>query len=156
MEQPPLKSRRVQVPDSFEAIQDYYEEQGWTDGLPVTPATEDAVRRMLGAFGEDPGYSLGIIQPRNAPITLEKVAVNAAMAGCRPEHFPVVLAAVRAVMQPAFNLAGCQATTGGAAPVVRADMGVFLRLTILYYPAAAKRWSCWRTAAFSSRVKLST
>ena len=59
MEQPTLKSRRVEVADSFEAIQDYYEEQGWTDGLPVTPATEDAVRRMLGAFGEDPGHSLG-------------------------------------------------------------------------------------------------
>ena len=118
MQQPTLKSRRVEVADSFEAIQDYYEEQGWTDGLPVTPATEESVRRMLGAFGEDPGHSLGIIQPRNAPVSLEKVAVNAVMAGCRPEHFPVVLAAVRAVMQPAFNLAGCQATTGGAAPVV--------------------------------------
>ena len=114
----PIRSTRHDVADSFNAIQDYYEEQGWTDGLPVVPATEDAVREMLGPFGEDPSRSLGIIQPRNAPATLEKIAINAVMAGCRPEHFPVVVAAVRAIMQPAFNLAGCQATTGGAAPVI--------------------------------------
>ena len=51
-------------------------------------------------------------------MTLEKIAVNAVMAGCRPEHFPVVVAAVRAILQPEFNVAGCQATTGGAAPVI--------------------------------------
>ena len=118
MTQPTLKSRRIEVSEAFDVVQDYYEEQGWTDGLPVVPATEDLVRRMLGPFGEDPGQSLGVIQPRNAQVTLEKVAVNAVMAGCRPEHFPVVLAAVRAIMKPEFNVAGCQATTGGAAPVV--------------------------------------
>jgi len=113
-----LRSRRIDVADSFDQIQDYYEERGWTDGLPVVPATEELVQRMLGTFGEDPAHSLGLIQPRNAQVTLEKVAVNAVMAGCRPEYFPVVMAAVRAIMQPAFNVAGCQATTGGAAPVI--------------------------------------
>ena len=114
----PLRSRRIAVPAAFDAIQDYYDAQGWTDGLPVVPATEDLVRAMLGPFGEDPGHALGIIQPRNAPVTLEKIAVNAVMAGCRPAHFPVVVAAVRAVLRPEFNVAGCQATTGGAAPVI--------------------------------------
>ena len=118
LNQSTLRSRRIDVTDSFDQIQDYYEEQGWTDGLPVVPATEKLVQRMLGAFGEDPAHSLGLVQPRNAQVTLEKVAVNAVMAGCRPEYFPVVMAAVRAIMQPAFNLAGCQATTGGAAPVI--------------------------------------
>lgn len=113
-----LTSRRLDVPDSFAAVQAYYEERGWTDGLPVVPATEDLVWEMLGTFGHDPGHSLGTIQPRNAPVTLEKLAVNAVMAGCRPEHFPVVVAAVRAILQPEFNVAGCQATTGGAAPVL--------------------------------------
>jgi hypothetical protein len=113
-----LKSRRIDVPNSFDAIQDYYEEQGWTDGLPVVPATEDLVQKMLGAYGEDPSRSLGVIQPRNAQVTLEKVAINAVMAGCRPEYFPVVEAAVKAILKPEFNVAGCQATTGGAAPVI--------------------------------------
>ena len=73
---------------------------------------------MLGTFAQDPAHVLGVIQPRNAPLTLEKLAVNAVMAGCRPEHFPVVVAAVRAILQPEFNVAGCQAATGGAAPVI--------------------------------------
>ena len=111
-----LRSRRIAVPNASAAIQDYYEAQGWTDGLPVVPATEDLVWEMLGTFGKNPAQSLGVIQPRNASVTLEKIAINAVMAGCRPEHFPVVVAAVRAILQPAFNVAGCQATTGGAAP----------------------------------------
>lgn len=113
-----LTSRRIDVPDSFAAIQDYYEAQGWSDGLPMVPATEEMVWEMLGTFAETPSHTLGIIQPRNAPVTLEKIAINAVMAGCRPEHFPVVLAAVKAILRPEFNVAGCQATTGGAAPVI--------------------------------------
>jgi len=125
-----LQSRRVGVPDSFEAVQDYCWQQGWTDGLPVVPATEDLVRRMLTAFGEDPAQSLGVIQPRNARVTLEKVAVNAVMAGCQPEHFPVVVAAVNAVLTEEFNVAGVSATTGGAAPVVIVNGPVARRLGI--------------------------
>src|SRR2546425_8419612 len=113
-----LRSRRIAVPNASAAIQDYYEARGWTDGLPVVPATEDLVWEMLGTFGQNPAHVLGVIQPRNARVTLEKIAVNAVMAGCRPEHFPVVVAAVRAILQPEFNVAGCQATTGGAAPVI--------------------------------------
>ena len=126
----PLRSRRIEVPDSFAAIQDYYEERGWTDGLPVVPATEELVLEMLGTFGEDPAHALGVIQPRNAPVTLEKIAVNAVMAGCRPEHFPVLVAAVRAIVQPEFNVAGCQATTGGAAPVIIVNGPVARQLSI--------------------------
>lgn len=113
-----IQSRRVEVDASFDAIQDFYEREGWTDGLPVVPATEDLVRRMLLPGGQDPSASLGVVQPRNAEVTLEKVAINAVMAGCKPEHFPVVVAAVKAAMHPDFNIAGVQATTGGAAPAV--------------------------------------
>ncbi len=80
-----LQSRRVAVSDAFDAIRDYYEEQGWTDGLPVVPATEELVRKMLAGYGGDPQTDLGVIQPRNATVTLEKIAINAVMAGCRPE-----------------------------------------------------------------------
>src|SRR3989475_12861893 len=112
-----LRSRRIAVPNASAAIQDYYEAQGWTDGLPVVPATEDLVWEMLGTFGTDPAQSLGVIQPRNAPVTLEKIAINAVMAGCRPEHFPVVVPAVRAHLEPAVYVAGGYAPTGGAAPL---------------------------------------
>jgi hypothetical protein len=126
----PLRSRRLAVSAAFDAIQDYYEAQGWTDGLPVVPATEDLVCAMLGPFGQDPAQTLGVIQPRNAPVTLEKIAINAVMAGCRPAHFPVVVAAVRAILRPEFNVAGCQATTGGAAPVIIVNGPLATRLQI--------------------------
>ena len=113
-----LQSRRVDVPDSFDGVQDYCWRQGWTDGLPVVPPTEDLVRRMLAGYGEDPSRSLGVIQPRNAKVTLEKLAINSVMAGCQPEFFPVVVAAVEAVLQKEFNVAGVSTTTGGGTPVI--------------------------------------
>ena len=115
---PQLTSRRVRIPADFTAAQDYLWEQGWTDGLPVVPPTESAVRDMLAAVGGEPQRSLGVMQPRNAQATLEKLAVNAVMAGCRPEHFPVVVATVKAALHSGFNLAGAAATTGGANQVV--------------------------------------
>ena len=129
-----LNARRIDIENSFDAIQDYYAAQGWTDGLPVVPATEPLVRRMLEACPEalsgPPGHSLGIMHPRNARVTLEKIAINAVMAGCRPEYFPVVLAAVKAVMKEEFNVAGVSSTTGGAAPVIIVNGPVASRLNI--------------------------
>ena len=113
-----LNARRAEVPDSFQAIQDYCWEQGWTDGLPVVPPTEPLVRTMLASYCGDPSLSLGTLQPRNSQATLEKLAINAVMAGCQPEYFPVVVAAVKAVLDKDFNLACNAATTGGAAQVV--------------------------------------
>ena len=115
---PQLASRRARVPAEFAAMQDYFWEQGWTDGLPVVPPTEDAVREMLSAVDADPSHSLGVMQPRNSRATLEKLAINAVMAGCKPEHFPVVVTAVKAVLQEGYNLAGTAATTGGANQVM--------------------------------------
>ena len=113
-----LQSRRARVPAEFAAMQDYFWEQGWTDGLPVVPPTEDAVREMLSAVNADPSHSLGVMQPRNSRATLEKLAINAVMAGCKPEHFPVVVAAVKAALHEGYNLAGTAATTGGANQVM--------------------------------------
>ena len=125
-----LNARRVDIENSFDAIQDYYAAQGWTDGLPVVPATEPMVRSMLEQCAEAPGHSLGVMHPRNARVTLEKVAINAVMAGCRPEYFPVVVAAVKAVMRDEFNVAGVSSTTGGAAPVIIVNGPVASRLGI--------------------------
>ena len=127
---PALQSRRVEISDSLDAVQDYCWQQGWTDGLPVVPATEELVRRMLSGYTEEPALNLGVVQPRNARVTLEKVAINAVMAGCLPEYFPVVVAAVKAVLQEEFNVAGVSATTGGAAPVIIVNGPVAQRLEI--------------------------
>ena len=88
-------------------------ELGWTDGLPVVPATAEAVSAMLAAGGLDPEEVLGTVPTRNVTVTAEKAAINAVMAGCRPEYFPVVVAAVRAHLQTKANSHSTTATLAG-------------------------------------------
>ncbi len=91
-------------------------ERGWTDGLPVVPPTTERVEAMLG--GADGSESLGLVPPSMGEATLERVAACAVLAGCRPEYFPVVAAASRAVLDPAFNLHGQAVTTQPAGQLV--------------------------------------
>lgn len=91
-------------------------ERGWTDGLPVIPPTAERVEAMLG--GRDGGESLGLVPPAMGEATLARVAACAVLAGCRPAYFPVVAAAARAVLDPAFNLHGQAVTTQPAGQLV--------------------------------------
>lgn len=91
-------------------------ERGWTDGLPVVPPSKERVEAMLG--GRDPAASLGAVPPGMGEATLERVAACAVLAGCRPEHFPVVLAAVEAMLDPDFNVHGQAVTTSPPGQVV--------------------------------------
>jgi peroxiredoxin len=91
-------------------------ERGWTDGLPVVPPTRARIDAMLS--GRDPQRSLGEVPPGMGEATLERVAACAVLAGCRPEYFPVVLAAVDAALDPAFNLNGQAVTTQPAGQLV--------------------------------------
>ena len=92
--------------------------RGWTDGLPVIPPTPERVLRMLTGTRREPGEVLGEVAPDLVECTVEKVAVNAVMAGCLPEYLPVVLAAVEAALTPEFNWHGLAATTYFSGPVV--------------------------------------
>ena len=112
-----LNARRVtfgEDEDEFEAIF----ERGWTDGLPVVPPTQQRVLRMLAGTTRDPQEVLGLCPPNLIPLTVEKVAINAVMAGCKPEYLPVVLAAVEAALDPAFSMHGVLATTMFVGPVL--------------------------------------
>jgi hypothetical protein len=102
MEPTLLAAERIGVEDAFEAIELYFA-RGWTDGLPVVPPTEARVRAFLEAAALDPGAVLGEIPERDRVITAEHLAINAAMAGCRPEYMPVLVAAVEAITDPAFK-----------------------------------------------------
>lgn len=106
----------IEVDDSPEAILAEFVKRDWCDGLPIVPPTEDRVTRMLG--GRDPKRSLGAFAPMWRQATLEKLAVNAVMAGCEPAYFPVVIAAVEAMLDADFNLYGVQATTHPVAPLI--------------------------------------
>jgi len=110
----PLESHRVPVKDADAAVE-LFHERGWTDGLPIVPPTEERVRAMLAGAGCEPGELLGTYPSRQREIRAEKVAINAVMAGCRPEYFPVVIALVEAMADERFGIHACNATTGGSA-----------------------------------------
>jgi hypothetical protein len=112
-----LASRIYDVAD-IHAVQELYHANGWTDGLPIVPPTADAVQACLDWAMTPPDMLIGIEPVRAAPITAEKLAINAVMAGCLPMHFPVVLTAVAAMLQEAFLLHGATASTGGCAVLV--------------------------------------
>ena len=111
----PDAARDLVVEDTPEAVLAAFVEREWCDGLPIVPPTDERVRAMLG--GANPGRSLGPMPPLWREAALEKLAVNAVMAGCRPEYFRVIVAAVEAMLDPAFNLYGVQATTHPVAPL---------------------------------------
>ncbi len=108
-----LTSHRLEIQNSEQVAETFYE-KGWTDGLPVVPPTEEKVLAFLAAAGLAPDEILGAIPERNRVFTAEKVAINAVMAGCLPEYFPVVVAAVRGISRPEFGLHGVCASTAGS------------------------------------------
>src|SRR5262249_21008079 len=103
---------------AYEAVDAHYQERGWTDGLPIVPPTEDAVGEFLAQTDRDPRDVVGILPPRQGEATVERIAANAVMAGCRPEYFPVILTAIEALVDPLFNLDPIQATTHPVASLI--------------------------------------
>ena len=112
-----LSSRSIQLADLEDDAEGCYE-RGWSDGLPVIPPTRVRVIRMLKGTDRSPGEIIGNIPPDNAPCTIEKVAINAVLAGCKPEYFPIVLASVQAALQDKFCMHGLLCTTYFSGPVM--------------------------------------
>jgi hypothetical protein len=112
-----LKSRRIELGEDEDEEEAMFA-RGWSDGLPLVPPTEERVLRMLDGTSRDPQEVIGLVPPALAAATVEKIAINAVMAGCKPEYLPVVLAAVEAVLDEPFAMHGVLATTQFAAPVV--------------------------------------
>ena len=106
-----------QAVDPLAAIEFCYQ-QGWTDGLPVVPPSEERVAAFLGYLGRERDEVLGGVPERRRTVTVEQVVANAVMAGCLPDYAPVVVAAVEAMLQPTFNLVGPSASLGGSAILV--------------------------------------
>jgi hypothetical protein len=112
-----LKARRIELGEIEDEIETAFD-RGWTDGLPVVPPTTARVLRMLDGTTRAPGEVVAIVPPDLVPVTVEKVAINAVMAGCKPEYLPVVLAAVEAACTDAFNMHGLLCTTFFSGPVI--------------------------------------
>jgi hypothetical protein len=112
-----LKSRRIAIGDEEDEHEAMFA-RGWSDGLSLVPPTEERVLRMLDGTSRDPQEVLGLVPPDLAPATIEKIAINAVMAGCKSEYLPVVLAAVEAVLEEQFAMHGVLATTMFVGPVI--------------------------------------
>jgi hypothetical protein len=112
-----LAAKTYDVAD-IHAAQELYHSNGWTDGLPIVPPTSGTVQACLDWAMTPPGQFLGVEPVRGVPITAEKLAINAVMAGCLPMHFPAVLTAFSAMLQPEFLLHGATSSTGGCAVLI--------------------------------------
>ena len=117
MTSPNLTSLQLQFAD-WEQVQEYYLASKLTDGLPIVPPTETRVQAMLEYSGLAPDQVIGFESIRQKQITAEKVAINAVMAGCRPEYFPVVTSAISACCEPVFNLHASSTSTNGVTVMV--------------------------------------
>jgi hypothetical protein len=95
-----------------------YDLRGWTDGLPIVPPTTGRVEEMLDFSPLSRDVVIGELDPLKGVASVEKIAVNAVMAGCRPDYFPIVLAVVQAIAEPEFNLRGVQTTDENVTPLI--------------------------------------
>ncbi len=109
------RAATFETPDDFEAINRIYRERRWGDGLPIVPPTAARVERMLAQTRRNPHEVIASVAPGYGAATVERIAINAVLAGCDPECLPVLIAATAAVADPEFNLQGIQATTNPVA-----------------------------------------
>ena len=113
-----IEAQRIELPNDYDTLQELYLERGWSDGLPITPPTPERVEAMLAATNLDPQHVVAQLPPNWGDATVERLAINAVMAGCLPAYLPVIVAGVAAMADPSFNLYAIQATTHSCAPAV--------------------------------------
>ena len=126
----------VDAPDDLDAFQVWAMDARWSDGLPVLPPTTERVDRLVGARTGRRSELIAALAPLDGAATLEAIAINAALAGAGPEHMPVIVAAVRALAEPRFNLNAIQTTTHPCTPLVIVNGPIAARLGISGGPNA--------------------
>ncbi|HAA93728.1 MAG TPA: thioredoxin [Rhodospirillaceae bacterium] len=112
-----IKSRSI-TPVAYEDEHELCYDRGWSDGLPVIPPTPERILRMLEGTSRDPQEIIGKIPPNLVDCTVEKVAINAVMAGCKPEYLPLVIACIETALEPHFTLHGILCSTCFSSPVI--------------------------------------
>jgi hypothetical protein len=116
---PQVSVEEIAIAEDAQAeITELFYKRGWTDGLPIVPPTEERVREMLRGADISPEFTIATLDPMGGRATVEKIAVNAVMAGCKPAYMPILLAAVEAVADPAFDLRGHSTTTNTDTPMI--------------------------------------
>ena len=107
----PNAPERMNGPDDLDGVNRLFYSRGWTDGLPIIPPTPARYEKMLSGTNLDVNQLLSLIEPRQGKATIGKVAVNAVMSGCLPEHLPVLVAAANALGNSDLNLKALNTTT---------------------------------------------
>ena len=132
----PIRARKIDIA-SADDVAEFMFDQGFSDGLPLVPPTPERVLRMLAGTHRDAQDVIATVPPNMGIATVEKIAINAVMAGCKPEYMSVIIAAVEAACTDEFNIHGVTATTMGAAPVmiingpIRHKIGMNMKLGAL-------------------------
>jgi len=130
MAQPQVTLQGETVEQLLARAYEHAYEQGWTDGLPIIPATAASVQQFVAASGRAADEVIGHLPPRKGRATVEAIAVNAVMAGCRPEYMPLIIAAVEGMLDPSFPLEFMQVTTNPMTPFLLVNGPVRKRLDI--------------------------
>lgn len=136
--------------DSFAEVNELFYKRGWADGLPIVPPTKERVKEMLKGADLSPDYLVAVLDPMGGQATIEKIAVNAVMAGCQPEYMPVLMAAVEAIADPAFGLRSVATTTNPDIPMLIVSGPIAKKLDINFSTNALGRG--WRANATISRA----
>jgi hypothetical protein len=141
--------------EAEENMEKYFLANKWSDGLPMVPATPEAVEEMLQGTDLPRDYTVGIVDPKHGIASVEKIAINAVMAGARPAYMPVIIAAVQALTDPDFDLYGVQATTGLTAPLVIVSGPIINDININYsFSTAGPGWRANSTIGRATRLVL--
>jgi hypothetical protein len=145
----------ITVENDFRAINEKLYKRGATDGLPVYPPTRDRVDEMLGGTDRPADDVVGVIPPKYGNASVEKIAINAVMAGCEPEYMPVLTAAVEAMTEDPFNLYGINATTHPVAPLIVVNGPIVEDLNLNYgYNVFGQGWKANSTIGRAVRLLL--
>jgi hypothetical protein len=123
-------SRLFEAPDDLDEINRMFHERRWSDGLPIVPPTRERVERMLAGTKRKPEELIAVVAPGFGEATVERIAINAVLAGCRADHMPVLIAAVQAMTDKKFNLQGIQATTNPVAVFLVVNGPIATRLEV--------------------------
>ncbi|MBI2906423.1 MAG: hypothetical protein HYX92_02075 [Chloroflexi bacterium] len=113
-----LTSTRMELEGSLEAINREFHRRGWTDGHPIFPPTQERMERFLQAVGQDPAKVVAILEASKGEATIEKIAINAVMAGCEPEYMPIITAAVECIAEKPDLLYSWLTTSHSTSPLL--------------------------------------
>jgi hypothetical protein len=136
-----LSFRGKNSTEATENMEKFFLSNRYSDGLPIVPATKEAVEAMLKGTTLSRNQIVGIVDPKKGIATVEKIAINAVMAGCRPAYMPLLIAVVQALVDPAFDLYGVQCTGGLTAPVIFVSGPIIKDLNLNFsYSTAGPGW----------------